>query len=62
MTMHAFNLLQAKQLYMFCLYFEPYILVGLQQTTGYHILCIFSLVMLLCSVVYVSAQSFFLVI
>jgi len=34
MTMHAFNLLQTKLLYMFCLYFEPYIFVGLQQTTG----------------------------
>jgi len=33
MTMRAFNLLHTKLLDMFCLYFEPYILVGLQQTT-----------------------------
>jgi len=34
MTMPAFSLLQTKPLYTFCLYFEQYILVGLQQTTG----------------------------
>jgi len=32
--MHAFKLLQTKLLCMFCSPFEPFILVGLQQTMG----------------------------
>jgi len=51
-----------KPNYMFCSSFEPFILVGLQQTMGwgYHLLCLFSLVMLYCTVV-VSSSSVILV-
>jgi len=57
MSIHAFNLLQTKLLYMFCSTVEPLILAGLQQTKGYHILRLYSLVMLLCAVVVCFAQS-----
>jgi len=49
-----------KPNYTFCSCFELFILVGLQQTIGYHLLCVFSLVMLICivDVLYVLAQPF----
>jgi len=57
MSMHVFSLLQTKLGYMFCTCFELFILVELQQTMGYHLLCLFSLVMLFCAVVGCLDQS-----
>ena len=44
---------------MFCSCFELLILVGFQQTIGYHLLCLFSLAMLLCTVVVCSTSVIF---
>jgi len=50
----VFNLLQTKLL--FCPCFEPFVLVGLQEIMGYHLLCLFSLVMLLCTLIQARNQ------
>jgi len=54
-----FQFTSKQTMYMFCSCFELFILVGLQQTTGYHLLCLFSLVMLLCTVVVCSGSVIF---
>jgi len=48
-----------KSNYMFCSCSELFILVGLQQTMGHYLLCLFSLVMLLSPVVVCSSSVFF---
>jgi len=58
--MHVFSLLQNKLGCMFCMCFELFILVELQQTLDYHLLCLFSLVMLLCAVVVCSSSVIFI--
>ena len=60
--MHVYSLLQ-NELY-FCSCFEQLIFVGLQQTIGYHVLRLFSLVILctvdICSFLIGYTKSYFL--